>query len=220
MNVPRLVVNYGPAAAWAALVLAVLLFVRAALRGRGYAPRGLLGWSTWAVAIVLAVFATRFLLWSGDKLAPLVPVFHQTGGPAATLRFRGAEDGVLHTLADYRGKVVVLNFWATWCGPCRGELPALDRLQREYGPEGLVVIAVSDEPPATLRRFPGFAGLNIVKGVVDPSAADPTLYVQARVARPVTHIIDRAGVVRETVIQAQSYAGFEHLVAPLLRVRG
>jgi thiol-disulfide isomerase/thioredoxin len=219
MNVPRLVVTYGPPAAWAVLALAALLFVRAALRGRGYAPRGFAGWSSWFFAVALAVVATRFLLWSGEKCAPLAPVFRQTGEPAAALVFRGTEDGVQHTLADYRGKVVVLNFWATWCVPCRGELPALERLQRKYGPSGLVVIAVSDESVEALRRFPGFSGLNVVKGIVDPSSASPALYVQARVARPVTHIIDRAGVLRETVIQAQSYAGFERLVAPLLKAR-
>jgi thiol-disulfide isomerase/thioredoxin len=220
MNIPRLVVTYGPPAAWVLLSLALLLFVVAARRGRGLVPRGLAGWSTWVFAAALAALATRFLLWSGDKVAPLVPVFRQVGAPAAALVFRGAEDGLPHSLADYRGKVVVLNFWATWCGPCRGELPALARLQREYGPSGLVVIAISDEPVETLRKFPGFSRLNVVKGVLDPASAAPKLYVQARVARPVTHIIDRAGVLRETVIQAQSYAGFQHLVAPLLKARG
>jgi len=52
-------------------------------------------------------------------------------------------DGKLHTLADYRGKVVLVNFWATWCPPCRREMPALEALYLEYREQGLVVLAIN-----------------------------------------------------------------------------
>ena len=65
-------------------------------------------------------------------------------------------DGELFRLSDYRGKTVVLNLWATWCAPCIKELPAFDRLQREY-PEEVKVLAihsdlVTDDPEAFLRE--------------------------------------------------------------------
>ncbi len=47
------------------------------------------------------------------------------------------------TLADYRGEIVLLNLWATWCGPCRWEMPSMERLYRELGPAGLKIVAVS-----------------------------------------------------------------------------
>ena len=47
------------------------------------------------------------------------------------------------TLADYKGEVVLLNLWATWCAPCRVEMPSMERLYRELGPEGLKIVAVS-----------------------------------------------------------------------------
>ena len=47
------------------------------------------------------------------------------------------------TLADYRGEVVLLNLWATWCGPCRWEMPSMERLYQELGPAGLKIVAVS-----------------------------------------------------------------------------
>src|SRR4026209_2038576 len=54
-------------------------------------------------------------------------------------------------LSDYQGKVVLINFWATWCPPCRAEMPDLVRLQREYGKEGLQVIGITYPPERRAR---------------------------------------------------------------------
>ena len=51
-------------------------------------------------------------------------------------------EGQMHRLSDYRDRVVLVNFWATWCAPCREEMPAMDRLYRELGPENLEILAV------------------------------------------------------------------------------
>lgn len=56
-------------------------------------------------------------------------------------------------LSDYKGKVVLVNVWATWCGPCRAEMPALDQLYRERKDRGFVVLGMSDESIAVQRRF-------------------------------------------------------------------
>lgn len=62
--------------------------------------------------------------------------------------------GRLHRLSDYRGRVVLVNFWATWCEPCREEMPSLDRLQKQLGRESFVVLAVNvDEPEARIGKF-------------------------------------------------------------------
>ena len=63
-------------------------------------------------------------------------------------------DGETINLADYRGQVVVLNFWATWCPPCRAEMPELDIYYREHQADGLVMLAInSGEAPAAARTF-------------------------------------------------------------------
>ena len=63
-------------------------------------------------------------------------------------------DGSSWSLASLRGQVVLLNFWASWCEPCRDEMPALQRLARQHAAQGLVVVAVNfKESPATIRQF-------------------------------------------------------------------
>jgi thiol-disulfide isomerase/thioredoxin len=62
--------------------------------------------------------------------------------------------GRVHRLSEYRGKVVLVNFWATWCEPCREEMPSLERLQKRLGEKALVVLAVNvDEPEARIAKF-------------------------------------------------------------------
>src|SRR6202008_994502 len=57
------------------------------------------------------------------------------------------------TLRDLRGKVVLLNFWATWCPPCRKEMPDLETLYQQFKDQGLLILAISDEDPGTVKPF-------------------------------------------------------------------
>jgi peroxiredoxin len=71
-------------------------------------------------------------------------------------------DGSKVKLSDYRGKAVLLNFWATWCSPCRVEMPWFEDLQKQYGKDGLVVlgIAMDDSEPAKIAQFASALGVN------------------------------------------------------------
>ena len=62
-------------------------------------------------------------------------------------------DGRTYTLAGLRGKIVLLNFWATWCPPCRKEMPDMEKLYRRFENKGLVVLAISDEARETVAPF-------------------------------------------------------------------
>lgn len=81
-------------------------------------------------------------------------VFSQEGKPVSSTAFTDV-DGSSFTLADYEGKHVVLNFWATWCAPCRAEMPQLDALQEEFGGDNfaVVTIATGRNPLPGIQRF-------------------------------------------------------------------
>ena len=98
------------------------------------------------------------------------------------------------TLDDFRGKVVVLNLWATWCAPCRREMPALDRLQAEHGDDGLAVVALSQDRGEALdkiRTFYDEEGVETLAIYRDPSARSARELKAPGL--PTTIVIDRQG---------------------------
>ncbi len=97
------------------------------------------------------------------------------------------------SLSDLRGRVVLINFWATWCGPCRVEMPALQSRYERYRPD-LAVLAVDfDEPEDLVRDFAQEFGLTF-NVLLDPGAAIQTLY-QVR-GYPTSVFVDEQGVIR------------------------
>ncbi len=148
------------------------------------------------VAIVLAA-AVLYEQLSEHKGYPL-----PQGSRAPGFRLRSLAGGET-ALDSLRGKVVVLNFWATWCPPCVEEMPSLERLYRTLGPEGLAVVTVAcDEDEADVRRFVTEHGLTL------PVLRDPGGRVAADDYRttgyPETFVLDRAGaLLRHTVGPAE-----------------
>jgi len=99
-------------------------------------------------------------------------------------------DGKAQRLADHKGQVVVVNIWATWCGPCRAEMPALDRLYQEHKDQGLAVFGISNEDPDLQRQFRQI--VPVTYPLLTMSGEVPTLYRD--IARyPATFLIDRQG---------------------------
>jgi thiol-disulfide isomerase/thioredoxin len=102
-------------------------------------------------------------------------------------------DGERHRLSDYRGRAVFLNFWATWCGPCRVELPDMQALLRDY-PDDLAVIAVNNgEPYAPAQRYLDQIGVQLTAFAHDPGTAIVRLY--GLFGMPTSYFIDREGVI-------------------------
>lgn len=128
-------------------------------------------------------------------------------------------DGRKHRLSDYRGSVVLVNIWATWCPPCKAEMPELDRLARERAAEGLVVFGISTEDGETQRAFredevPVDYPL-LLPGAAADDEALPDIYTQT--ARyPANFLIDREGLLHPAPSTDRPFADLESAVSRLL----
>jgi peroxiredoxin len=150
----------------------------------------------------------------------LIALPHSASGqdvraPSLTLK---SIEGRTVRLSDYKGKVVLINFWATWCPPCGAEMPDLVKLQREYGKDGLQIIGVTYQPEqlAHVRKFTRRLKVNypIVLGTPETKAGfspDETL--------PLTVIIDREGTIRGAIAGIILPEEFNVQIKPLLQRR-
>lgn len=184
-------------------------------------PKGGVQWTAVALSGLLVVFSGFLLALTFvpvEEIATLSddPRDDEMDKPAANFAFRLVADDDEQTLEDYEGKVVLLNFWATWCAPCLQEIPELDRLQKNYDADGLVVLTISDEPRDLLLNYRDLLPEAPVSGYV-PIATMPEPFRRTMLGgRPVTFVIDREGYLRRFIKGAGTYAFFEDLVQPYL----
>jgi len=114
-------------------------------------------------------------------------------------------------LSDFRGKVVFLNFWATWCKPCREEMPSMEILYKNFEKDGLVILAISIDRVTTKKDIPPFVkALNLTFPIlVDSWGQTDKRYKLMGV--PETYIIDQQGILREKVIGPRDWTMLDNL---------
>ena len=114
-------------------------------------------------------------------------------------------------LSDFRGKVVFVNFWATWCKPCREEMPSMEVLYKRFKDEGLVVLAVSIDRVTTKKDIPPFVKkLSLTFPVlVDSWGQTDKRYKLLGV--PETYIIDQSGILQEKIIGPRDWTRLDNL---------
>lgn len=117
---------------------------------------------------------------------------HETPRSLPEIRFVNAEGRAL-TFADFRGKVVLLNIWATWCGPCRREMPALDRLQAKLGGPTFVVVALSIDRAGLDAVKPFYEELKLQRLAIYIDRSAKVSHQLAVVGIPTTLLIDAKG---------------------------
>src|SRR5665213_2208368 len=120
-------------------------------------------------------------------------------------------NGVYVNSQQFNGKVVVLDFWATWCGPCRSEIPGYIKLQKKYAADGLVIVGVAtnDGGPDVVKNFMEKEGMNyqVVIGDDDIAAAYGGIE-----GIPTTFIIDRSGRIVDRKVGAMNSAEYEKTI--------
>jgi len=161
------------------------------LKPRSVVPLLLLG-----LGLLLIITSTFYILRENSLQSDFstVPVQVNFAAPELTLT---DSQGVTHSLADYRGQVVLVNLWATWCPPCKEEMPALQTFHNKYADQGFTIIAINDgDPTADVLQFVKDYQLTF------PVWLDPTYIATEQAFKtlnlPSSFVIDRTGTVRLT----------------------
>lgn len=142
------------------------------------------------------------------------PLADATGKKAPDWSLKGM-DGKAINFSDFSGKVVIVNLWATWCPPCRREIPDFIELQKEYKEQGLVIIGISlDQSEAPVKPFVEKNSINYP--VVMGNSEVAQLYGNIR-SIPTTFIVDSDGNIVESFFGLRSKEIFEESIKPLLK---
>ena len=167
--------------------------------------------------IVLAVIAYRIQL-SPNQKTTLNQERPEVGHPAPDFTLRNLQ-GNLEGLADHKDKVIILNFWATWCAPCLEEMPAFEKLYRRYRSQGVTVLAVSLDK-GDLSKVKGFVDANNLTFpvLIDSGGTAEKLYPSFNI--PFTYVIDKAGRVAARVDGAKNWASSETFAALDILIKG
>lgn len=136
-------------------------------------------------------------------------------GPAPSWRLQDLA-GKTVSSEDLKGKVVVVDFWATWCPPCREEIPGYIELQKQYGPEGLVIVGISldQQGPDVVKPFAARYGINYPLVMGDEKVVADFGGVEGI---PTTFLIDRNGVIRDRKVGMEPKAEYEAKILKVLR---
>ena len=153
------------------------------------------------------VFAASLIIF-----APAQVLAQESRAPQFELR---DINGRLVRLSNYRGKVVLINFWATWCPPCRAEMPDLVRLQREHGKDGLQIIGVT-YPPEEKERVRRFARKLKVNYPIILGTHEFKVRYSSDETLPLTVVINRDGKVSDIISGILLRQEIDEKIKPLL----
>ncbi len=169
----------------------------------------------WAVALLAG-----HPVWAKDPLFQAIGLLHSERDTRAPEFSLATPEGKIISLTQLRGKVVFLNFWATWCPPCRLEMPSMERLYKEFRDQGFTVLAIDiRESPKEVARFMKEYRLSF------PALLDVDGEVSSRYrvqGIPTTFLVDRSGRIIGSAMGARDWASPEGkaLIRSLLDQKG
>lgn len=166
------------------------------------------------LGVIFIAAATYFLLRGSTPRSELTAVPVSVSFPAPELTLTDI-DGVPRSLADYRGQVVLVNLWATWCPPCKEEMPALQAFYEDHKDRGFVIIAINDgDPTADVIQFVKDYELSF------PVWLDPTYSATEEAFHtlnlPASFVIDRSGTIQLAWVGGINSRMLEKHVMPLI----
>jgi cytochrome c biogenesis protein CcmG/thiol:disulfide interchange protein DsbE len=176
----------------------------------------------WVITAFAVVIVAIVLIGKLNEPEPSV-MMQQTASQAGNAGSNAAPgftlpstNGGNKSLADYKGKVVMLNFWATWCGPCKREIPDFIEMQNDFRDEGFEIVGVSLDQPgeeAKVAQFVKQSGINY--DVLFGNGQIAQAYGGVR-SIPTTFLLDREGNIVSSKVGLQSKAAWEEQIKALL----
>jgi peroxiredoxin len=169
----------------------------------GSAQARILYLSAFLAAVTVIVGGSETILGNmhNTRSAALDSAVHAAAGKAAPVFDFVDAEGRRHTLSEYKGDVVLLNFWSASCGPCIGEMPALSAIQNRYAGRGFTLLLLSTDDAPTMSKFFASHPTDAVKGRLISPEVVPKFY-NAYEAWPISYLIDRDGLVVEAWLGA------------------
>jgi len=163
-----------------------------------------------------------------NALIPLVALLALSLAPATLVRASSVKpspapewklkdvDGKVVSSDQFKGKVVVVDFWATWCPPCRTEIPGYIKLQKKYADQGLVIVGISvdTDGPEVVRKYMKEVGINYTIVMADDQIQDLFAPIQGY---PTTFIIDRDGKIRNRKLGREPTEQYEKEILAVLK---
>jgi thiol-disulfide isomerase/thioredoxin len=177
-------------------------------------PRKAIPFILFGLGLVLIAISVYFISRAGTPQTSLSTVPAKVRFPAPELTLSDTQ-GVSRSLADYRGQVVLVNLWATWCPPCKEEMPTLQAYYEKYREAGFVIVAINDgDPQPDVLQFVEDYELTF------PVWLDPT-YIATEQAfntinLPTSFVIDRSGTIQLTWVGGINTEALETYVTPLI----
>jgi thiol-disulfide isomerase/thioredoxin len=164
---------------------------------------------------LLLIFGSLYFINQNPASTPdlaAVPIKVNFAAPAVSLT---DIHGTASSLADFRGQVVLVNLWATWCPPCKAEMPALETFYRKHKDSGFVIVAINDgDPTPDVNQFVQDYGLTF------PVWLDPTYIATEKAFKtmnlPSSYVIDRNGTVVLSWVGGINSRNLEKYVTPLI----
>ncbi len=207
-NNAKLIVEWGQIITLLIIGLCSYLIYKIGKNNKYYLPKGILKYFS-AITLIFIILLSSLVFFKVTSMKPrmsnvLSALDSLQNKPAPEFEFNLLSDNTKKNIKDYRGNVVLLNYWATWCAPCIKEMPELNRLQKKYEDKGLVVIVLSDEDKDKLIEF-------AQKRPFDALAAYSTDFDWAGIQseRPMTFLLNKEGIIVEYFTGGYNFNFFE-----------